>query len=41
MTAGEAKLSTPAERPMAYALHQSYPNPFNPTTEISFALRRN
>jgi len=24
--------------PLKYALHQAYPNPFNPTTTLSFAL---
>jgi photosystem II stability/assembly factor-like uncharacterized protein len=28
-----------AVRPRAFALHSSYPNPFNPTTTISFSLK--
>ena len=40
---GTASLSVPTDRPLppfTFALHQNHPNPFNPSTSISFTVGR-
>jgi flagellar hook assembly protein FlgD len=36
--AGSSVIGVPDEVPRTVALHQKYPNPFNPTTTIAFSL---